>query len=75
MQRAHMECSGTHTLGIDFISHIIEESIRVRYAQVKACATLLKARMGPSSMMVWVLQELCLHWHVAREGVRLELLG
>ena len=26
MQRAHMECSGPHTLGTEFIRHVIEES-------------------------------------------------
>ena len=29
MQRAHMECSGPHTLGTEFIHNVIEESIRV----------------------------------------------
>ena len=40
-----MECSGPHTLGIEFLRHVIEESIRVRYAHAKARATLLKARL------------------------------
>ena len=44
MQRAHIECSGPHTLGTKFLRHIIEESIRVWYAHTKTCATLLKAR-------------------------------
>ena len=61
MQRAHMECSGPHTLGTEFIRNFIEESIRVWYAHAKARATLLKARLGPSSTMAWVLQELRLH--------------
>ena len=61
MQRANMECSGPHTLGTEFIRTIIEESIRVWYAHAKVRATLLKARVGPSSTMVWVLQELRLH--------------
>ena len=30
MQRAHMECSRPHTLGTEFIRHVIEESIRAR---------------------------------------------
>ena len=66
MQRAHMECSGPHTLGTEFIRNAIEESIR---------ATLLKACLGPSSMMAWVLQELRLHQQAQREGVQQELLG
>ena len=56
MQRAHVECSGPHTMGTEFIRHVIEESIRVWYAHAKACATLLKARLGPGSTMAWVLQ-------------------
>ena len=56
MQRADMECSGPHALGTEFIRHAIEESIRVWYAHAKARATLLKARLGPSSTMAWVLQ-------------------
>ena len=38
MQRAHMECSGPHTLGTEFIHTVIEESIRVWYAHAKARA-------------------------------------
>ena len=34
MQRAHMECSGPHTLGTEFLRNVIEESIRVWYAVV-----------------------------------------
>ena len=49
MQRAHMECFGPHTLGTEFIRNVIEESIRVWYAHAKARATLLKARLGPST--------------------------
>ena len=60
MQRAHMECSGPHTLGTEFI-HVIEESIRVWYAHAKARAMLLK-------LMAWVLQELHLHQQAEREG-------
>ena len=70
MQRAHMECYGPHALGTD-----IEESIKGWYAHAKAQATLLKARLGPSSTMVWVLQELRLHQQAEREGVQRELLG
>ena len=73
MVRAHMECSGPHTLGTQFIRHVIEESIRVWYAHAKARATLLKAR--PGSTMAWVLQELRLHQQAEREGVQRELLG
>ena len=58
MQRAHMECSGSHTLGTEFIRHVIEESIRVWYAHAKARATLLRACLGPSSTMAWVLLRL-----------------
>ena len=61
MQRAHMECSGPHTLGTEFICNVIEESIRVWYAHAKARATLLNARLGSNSTMAWVLQELHLH--------------
>ena len=43
MQRGHMECSGLHTLGTEYVRHITEESIRVWYAHAKAQATLLKA--------------------------------
>ena len=48
-------------LGTEFIHHLIEECIRVWYAHAKARATLLKARLGPSNTMAWVLQELRLH--------------
>ena len=58
MQRAHLERTGPHTLGTKFIRHVVEESIRVWYAHAKARATLLKARLGPSSTMAWALQEL-----------------
>ena len=61
MQRAHMECYGPHTLANEFISHVIEESIRVWHAHAKVRATLLKARLGPNSTMAWVLQELHVH--------------
>ena len=70
MQRAHMECFGPHTLGTEFIRNIMEESIRVLYAHAKAQATLLKACLGPSSTMAWVLQELRLHQQAEREGVQ-----
>ena len=75
MQRAHMECSGRHMLGTEFIRHVIEESIRVWYAHAKAHATLLKARLGPNSTMACVLQQLHLHQHAEREGVQREFLG
>ena len=75
MQQAHTECSGPHMLGTEFTCHVIEESIRVWYAHAKAHATLLKARLGPNSTMVWVLQELRLHQQAEREGVLRELLG
>ena len=75
IQRAHMERPGPHTLGTEFIGHVIEESMRVWYAHAQACATLLKARLGLGSTMAWVLQELCLHDQAEREGVQWELLG
>ena len=75
MQRAHMECSGPHTLGTKFIRHVIEKSMRVGYAHAKARATLLRARLGPNGTMAWVLQELRLHQQAEREGVQWELLG
>ena len=53
MQRAHMECSPPHILRTEFLRHVIEGSIGVWYAQAKARATLLKARAGPSSTVVW----------------------
>ena len=46
IKRAHMECSGPHALGIDFIRNVIEESTRVWYAHGKARATLVKACLG-----------------------------
>ena len=70
MQQAHMDCSGPHTLGTEFVRHVIEESIRVWYAHAKARATLLKARLGPKSTMAWVLQELHLHEQVERRESR-----
>ena len=66
--------SGPHTIGTEFIRHVIEESIRVRYAHAKVHATLLKARLGPRSTMAWVLQELRLHQQAERDGVQRELL-
>ena len=51
MQQAHMDCSGPHTLGTEFMCHIIEEFTRVWYAHAKARATLLKAWLGLNSKM------------------------
>ena len=48
MQRAHLECTGPHALGTEFLRHVVEESIRVWYAHAKARATLLKARLAPA---------------------------
>ena len=62
-------------LGTEFIRHVIEESIKVWYAHAKVRAMLPKARLGPSSTMAWVLQELHLHQQAEREGVQRELLG
>ena len=70
-----MDCSGPHTLGMEFVRDVIEESIRIWCAHAKARATLLKARLGPNSSMAWVLQELRLHQQAEREGVPWELLG
>ena len=61
MQLAHLECTGPHSLGTEFLCHVVEESIRIWYAHAKAHATLLKARLGQGSTMAWALQELCLH--------------
>ena len=69
MLRAHMECSGPHAPGTEFVRHTVEEFIRVWYAHAKARATLLKARLGPGNTMAWVLQELRLHQRAEREGV------
>ena len=55
--------------------HVIKDSIRVRYTHAKACATLLKARLGLNSTMAWVLQELSLHQQAERKGIPEELLG
>ena len=55
MQLAHLECTGPHALGTEFLRHVIEESIRVWYAHAKARATLLKARLGPGSTMAWAV--------------------
>ena len=74
MQLAHLECTGPHALGTEFLRHVIEESIRVWYAHAKARATLLKARLGPGSTMAWALQELRLHQQAEQEGVQRELL-
>ena len=74
MQRAHLECTGPHALGTEFLRHVIEESIRVWYAHAKTRATLLKARLGPGSTMAWALQELRLHQQAEREGLQRELL-
>ena len=63
MQLAHLECTGPHSLGTEFLRHVVEESIRIWYAHAKARATLLKA-----------LQELRLHQQAEREGVQRELL-
>ena len=46
-----MDCSGPHTLGTEFIRHVVEESMRVWYGQAKVLATLLKARPSPGSMI------------------------
>ena len=67
--------AASQTLGTEFIRNVIEESIRVWYAHAKARATLLKARLGPSTTMAWVLQELRLHQQAETEGVQRELLG
>ena len=75
MKQAHMDCSGAHTLGMEFVRHIIKESIRVWSADAKARATLLVARLGPNNSMAWVLQELRQHQQAEREGVLRELLG
>ena len=74
MQLAHLECTRPHSLGTEFLRHVVEESIRIWYAHAKARATLLKARLGPGSTMAWALQELRLHQQAEREGVQRELL-
>ena len=74
MQLAHLECTGPHSLGTEFLRHVVEESIRIWYAHAKARATLLKARLGPGNTMAWALQELRLHQQAEREGVQRELL-
>ena len=53
----------------------VQQSIKVWYADAKARATPLKARLGPNTTMVWVLQELRLHQHAEQEGIPRELLG
>ena len=73
MQRARLECTGLHTLGTEFIRHVLEESVRVWYAHAKACATLLEARLGPGSTMAWALEELRLHQQAEREGMQREV--
>ena len=55
MLLAHLECTGPHSLGREFLRHVVEESIRIWYAHAKARATLLKARLGPGSTMAWAL--------------------
>ena len=51
MQLAHLEYTGPHSLGTEFLRHVVEESIRIWYAHAKVRATLLKARLGPGSTM------------------------
>ena len=70
-----MDYSGPHTVGTEFVRHVIEESIKVWYAHAKARATLLKARLGPNITMAWALQELHLHRQAELEGVPRELPG
>ena len=57
MQLAHLECTGPHALGTEFLRVVVEESISVWYAHAKARATLLKARLGPGSTMTLALQK------------------
>ena len=44
-----------HTLETEFLRNVIKESTRVWYADAKARATPLKARLGPNITMAWVL--------------------
>ena len=67
MQLTHLECTGPHSLGTEFLRHVVEESIRIWYAHAKARATLLKARLGAGSTMAWALQELRLHQQAEKE--------
>ena len=55
MQRTHLECTGPHAMGTEFLRHIIEESMRFWYAHAKARATLLKARRRTGSTMALAL--------------------
>ena len=41
MQWAHMDCSGAHTLGREFVRQVIKEAI------AKACATIAEGPAGP----------------------------
>ena len=67
MQRAHMECFGPHTLGTEFIRNVIQESIIGWYAHAKARATLLKARLGPSTRWRWCCRK---YARTSRQGER-----
>ena len=73
MQLAHLECTGPHALGREFLRHIIEDSPRVWYAHARAPTTPLKACLGPGSTIALVLQELRLHQQAEREGVQREV--
>ena len=73
IQLAHLECTGPHALGTQFLRHIIEDSPRVWYAHARAPTTPLKACLGPGSTIALVLQELRLHQQAEREGVQREV--
>ena len=38
MQRAHLECTGPHALGTEFLRHVVEESTRTHGAHTKHTA-------------------------------------
>ena len=75
MQRAEMVWPEPHTLGTEFLHHVVHESIAVWYAPAKEHGTLPKSRLGPNSSMASVLKELRVHQYEKREGVGCELLG
>ena len=70
MQQFSIQCLGAHTMGIKFIRHVIEESMRVCYAHAKARATKpAESPLGPEQHNGVGVARLCLHKQAERERV------
>ena len=69
IKQSHMGCSGPHTLRMEFVCLVIEESIPVCYAHAKLRATVPKARLVSNSTAEWVLHELHMHQQPESKGV------